>query len=86
MHYKSLGELPLTVPDAFRLDHPRPFTVVLSTNITELNNPPKEDDMQKKQDKKKKAKKQTNVRDLKPSKDAKGGKKYPDPIYRGGTS
>jgi hypothetical protein len=40
--------------------------------------------MQKKQDKKKKAKKQTNVRDLKPSKEVKGGIKYPDPIFRGG--
>jgi hypothetical protein len=40
--------------------------------------------MQKKQDKKKKAKKQSNVRDLKPSKEAKGGGgiKYPDPIFR----
>ena len=47
--------------------------------------------MQKKQDKKQqakkqKAKKQTNVRDLKPSKEVKGGIKYPDPIFRGGSS
>ena len=58
----------------------------MSINITELNNPPKEDDVQKKQGKKRKAKKQSNVRDLKPSKEVKGGIKYPNPIYRGGTS